>query len=83
MKLSRRINSYSTTTVFDVLKMVQATMVANSLTYTAAIDFIKIINVINGNKAVPESEYIFKKVCTEGINYKKRLFCRKCYTKIE
>ena len=63
--------------------MVQATMVANSLTYTAAIDFIKIINVINGNKAVPESEYIFKKVCTEGINYKKRLFCRKCYLKID
>ena len=70
-------------TVYDVLKMTQGAMAANNLTYTSAIDFIKIINLVIGNKAIPESEYVFKKVCTYGINFKRFYFCLNCRSKIE
>ena len=65
-------------TVFDTLKMLQSLMSANNLSYTTIVDIIKIINIIIGNKALPESEYIFKKVCTKNIDFHRNYFCVKC-----
>ena len=59
--------------------MLQAIMAGNNLTYGTVIDFIKLINLIIGEKKIPESKYHFNKVCTESIKYSKNYFCTNCY----
>ena len=60
--------------------MLQSIMSANNLTYSTMIDIIKLINLLIGEKKLPESQYLFKKVCTSGeINYVKYYFCKKCF----
>ena len=61
--------------MFDVYKMVQAMAVSNKLSYTAVLDIIKFANVIIGHNVVPESEYIYKKVCNEKNDYERHYFC--------
>lgn len=53
-------------------------MGANALSYAAVIDVIKLINVLLGKKVIPESEYLFKKVTTEGISHQLHFFCKDC-----
>ena len=54
-------------------------MVGNNLTYGTVIDFIKLINLIIGEKKIPESKYHFNQVWTESIKYLKIYFCTSCY----
>ena len=55
-------------------------MAANGLSYAAVLDIIRLINVIVGPSAqLPESEFLFKKVCTASIQYSKQFFCKSCH----
>ena len=58
--------------------MIQAIMAGNNLAYTAVVDIIKLINVVIGKKALPETEYYFRKVCTSKIQFEKQFFCKSC-----
>ena len=58
--------------------MLQGVMVSHNLSYSAIVDVIKIINIVIGSKALPESEFIFKKVCNKNTTYNKKYFCTKC-----
>ena len=73
-----KISPNSEYTVFDVFKMTQAVMTANNLSYTAVLDIIKLMNLTLGQKKLPESLHLFKKVCCESMNYSKIHFCPKC-----
>lgn len=59
--------------------MLQSIMVANNISYDAIIDFIKLINVVIGKNKIPESKYIFQKICTDTINFTKLYFCLNCH----
>jgi hypothetical protein len=58
--------------------MIQAVMTANNLSYVTVLDFIKLMNLTLGEKKLPESIYLFKKVCCESISYEKNFFCTGC-----
>ena len=68
----------SEVTVFDVLKMLQLLMSSSNLSYATVVEIMKIINIVIGTKSLPESEYIFKKVCTKNINFNRKYFCVTC-----
>lgn len=74
----QKISPSSSLTIFDVLKMLQAIMASNNLTYVAVIEIVKLINELFGGKKLPESEYYFKKICTENMQYTKHFFCKEC-----
>ena len=65
------------------MKMLQAIMAANNLSYSTILDFIKLLNVVLGEKTLPESIYYFKKVCSSKIDFIKEYFCKKCAMPIE
>ena len=53
-------------------------MAGNNLSYAAVIDIIKLVNVLIGKKALPETEYYFRKVCASKIQFNKQFFCKNC-----
>jgi hypothetical protein len=58
--------------------MLQAIMTANNLSYTAVMDIIRLFNTVFQGDKLPESEYLFKKVCSVKIDCKKLYFCDDC-----
>jgi hypothetical protein len=58
--------------------MTQSIMTANNVSYATVLDFIKMMNIVAGEKRIPESIYLLKKVCSEKASYKKHWFCKNC-----
>ena len=83
LELVQNINFETDLKVYDVLRMLQGLMASHHLSYSAIVDTIKIINLVLGKKKLPESEYIFKKVCTRGLNMKREYFCSKCMSRLD
>ena len=57
--------------------MIQTATLANGFTYVGVLDIIKLINVALGKRIVPESEYLFKKVCNKEFYFEKHYYCSK------
>jgi hypothetical protein len=68
----------SKVTIFDAFKMLQALMTANNMSYNAIMDVVRFTNACLGAERIPESEYIFKRVCLEKLTYEKQYFCTSC-----
>jgi hypothetical protein len=58
--------------------MLQAVMSANNISYAAVVDIIRLMNLVIGEKKLPESVYMFKRVCANSMKFEKMYFCKKC-----